>query len=243
MKSVPRRGIYLLPNLFTTLAIFSGFYAVVSAMKGAFAVSAIAIFVAMIADGIDGRVARLTRTTSEFGAQYDSLSDMVAFGVAPALAVFSWSLHTLGKLGWLISFFYAAATALRLARFNVQAESEHHDPRYFTGLPCPSAAAVVASAMWLECRYGLHTQWDAIFLACLTAAAAALMVSNLPYLSFKKLNFRGRVSFVAVLCIVLVYMGISLNPPLVLFLVFGIYMLSGIILFLRRSLHRTTTSS
>src|SRR3990167_2785723 len=143
----PQRGIYLLPNLLTTAVLFAGFYSIVAAMKGHFDTAAIAIFVAMIADGLDGRVARLTNTQTPFGAQYDSLSDMVAFGLAPALVVFSWSLFHLGKLGWLIAFLYTAATALRLARFNTQLNDK--DKRYFRGLPCPSAAGIVASIVWM----------------------------------------------------------------------------------------------
>jgi CDP-diacylglycerol--serine O-phosphatidyltransferase len=144
-EKTPQRGIYLLPNLLTTAALFAGFYSIVAAMKGHFESAAIAIFVAMIADGLDGRVARLTHTQSEFGAEYDSLSDMAAFGIAPALVVYSWSLSSLGKLGWLAAFLYAAATALRLARFNTQVS----DKEYFQGLPSPSAAGAIASIIWL----------------------------------------------------------------------------------------------
>src|SRR3989338_749637 len=141
------RSIYLLPNLFTTAALFVGFYSIVAAMKGYFDIAAMAVFVAMIADGLDGRVARLTNTQTAFGAQYDSLSDMVAFGVAPALVVYSWSLSYLGKLGWLAAVLYTAATALRLARFNAQPHD--YDKRYFQGLPCPAAAGVIAGMVWL----------------------------------------------------------------------------------------------
>src|SRR5580698_8220938 len=147
------RGIYLLPNLFTTAALFAGFYAVMAAMKGYFDSAAIAIFVAMILDSLDGRVARMTNTQTAFGAQYDSLSDMVAFGVAPALIVYSWSLFSLGKLGWLIAFLYTAGTALRLARFNTQ--SHDTDKRYFQGLPSPAAAGVIAGLVWLGNTYEL----------------------------------------------------------------------------------------
>lgn len=230
------RGIYLLPNLFTTLAIFSGFYAVVAGMKGLYNDAAMAIFIAMVADTLDGRVARLTNTTSEFGAQYDSLSDMVAFGIAPALVVYSWSLHALGKIGWLLAFFYTAATALRLARFNVRLEDEDTDPRYFSGLPCPAAAAVATSVMWLQHRLAWHTEISTIILGVITAGVAALMVSNLPYPSFKKLDLKGKVPFLAILCVVLVYVAISIDPPTVLFCVFGAYTLSGLVLSARRQL-------
>ena len=237
----PKRslGIYLLPNLFTTAGLFAGFYAVVAAMKGFFDVAAIAIFIAMIADGLDGRVARLTNTQSEFGAQYDSLSDMVAFGIAPALVVYSWALFDLGKLGWLAAFFYAAATALRLARFNVQ---EVEDKRFFQGLPSPSAAGIIAGMVWLGNQNGVPGHSINIFVALITVITAALMVSNIRYYSFKQIDFKGKVPFIAILIVVLVFVAISLDPPLVLFVGFGIYGLSGPVLHLReiRSLKKKT---
>src|SRR5690606_13859745 len=143
---VRHKGVYLLPNLFTTASLFSGFYAIVAAMNGLFDNAAIAIFVSMVLDGLDGRVARLTNTQSRFGEEYDSLADMVAFGVAPALVAFTWILSTLGKFGWIAAFIYLAGAALRLARFNTQIGSV--DKRYFVGLPSPSAAAVVAGTVW-----------------------------------------------------------------------------------------------
>src|SRR3989339_646420 len=144
---IKRRGIYLLPNLFTTAALFAGFFAIVQAMQGDFERAAMAIFIAMVLDGLDGRVARMTNTQSAFGAEYDSLSDMVSFGAAPALVVFSWALQSLGKFGWICAFIYCVAAAFRLARFNVQLEVA--DNRYFTGLASPLAAAIVAATVWV----------------------------------------------------------------------------------------------
>src|SRR5689334_3768014 len=142
-----RRGIYWLPNLFTTASLFSGFYAIVQAMNGRFETAAIAIFVSMVLDGLDGRIARLTHTQSEFGAQYDSLSDMVSFGAAPALVMYVWALKDLGKLGWIAAFVYCAGAALRLARFNTNIDVI--DKRYFQGLPSPMAAALLAVLLWV----------------------------------------------------------------------------------------------
>ncbi|MEJ2417493.1 MAG: CDP-diacylglycerol--serine O-phosphatidyltransferase, partial [Exilibacterium sp.] len=187
-KKVRRRGIYLLPNLFTTGALFSGFYAVIAGMHGNFEAAAIAIFVAMVLDGLDGRVARLTNTTSAFGVQYDSLSDMVSFGLAPALVMFSWALAPLGKLGWAAAFAYAACAALRLARFNTQVGVV--DKRYFIGLASPAAAAVLAAIVWsghdAQISYEL-----AVLVAFITVLAGALMVSNVRYYSFKGVDFKG----------------------------------------------------
>jgi len=218
-----QRGIYLLPNLLTTAALFAGFYAIVAAMKGNFETAAIAIFVAMIIDGLDGRVARLTHTQTAFGAQYDSLSDMAAFGIAPALVIFSWSLFHLGKLGWLAAFLYTAATALRLARFNTQVTDKH----YFQGLPSPSAAGILASLVWLGSSYDMDGPVIAVPVAILTILAAALMISSMRYYSFKSIDFKGRVPFFSVVLVVLIITGIALDPPEVLFGLFFVYMFSG----------------
>jgi CDP-diacylglycerol--serine O-phosphatidyltransferase len=219
----PRRpGIYLLPNLLTTGALFAGFYGIVGAIDGNYQRSAIALFVAMLLDGLDGRLARLTGTESEFGKQYDSLSDLVAFGVAPAIIVYQWGLVRLaefgwawGKLGWLAAFLYAVAAALRLARFNVSHKST--DRRFFEGLPSPSAAALVVSMVWLGTELG----WSgplALAVACaLTTVAGMLMVSKVAYYSFKEVSPRGRISFTYVFVIPLTFVLIALNPPLVLF--------------------------
>jgi CDP-diacylglycerol--serine O-phosphatidyltransferase len=220
-----RRGIYLLPNLFTTACLFAGFYAVLTAMKGGFEAASIAVFVAMVMDGLDGRVARLTHTQSEFGAEYDSLSDMVAFGVAPALVVYLWALSGLGKLGWLAAFIYAACTALRLARFNTQIGAA--DKRYFQGLPSPSAAAIVASGVWLGTDYGVEGTNLSWLAWSLTIIVGLLMVSNLRYHSFKEIDFRGRVSFIAAVVVMLIFAVIFFQPPLVLFLGFLAYAVSG----------------
>ncbi|ODC04529.1 CDP-diacylglycerol--serine O-phosphatidyltransferase [Terasakiispira papahanaumokuakeensis] len=224
-QRVKRRGIYLLPNLFTTGALFSGFYAIVSAMNGTFDVAAIAIFVSMILDGLDGRVARMTNTQSAFGAEYDSLADMVSFGVAPALVSFSWLLKDLGKFGWIAAFIYVAGAALRLARFNVQIGSV--DKRWFIGLPSPSAAAIVAGMVWTLHDYEL-THWAYQVLAgAIVAAAGLLMVSNVRYYSFKDLDLKGRVPFVMLLVLVLVFAIVSIDPATILLVFFLGYGVSG----------------
>lgn len=221
----PRRGIYLLPNLFTTGCLFAGFYAIVAAMGGRFEAAAIAIFIAMIMDGLDGRVARLTNTQSAFGAEYDSLADMVSFGLAPALVVYVWLLSDLGKPGWLAAFVYTAGTALRLARFNTQVGRA--DKRYFQGLASPAAAAVIAGLVWVGQGYDLGGRNMAITAAIITVMVGVFMVSNVRYRSFKDLDLKGRVPFVAVLVIVLVFVLISIDPPQILFAGFAVYALSG----------------
>ena len=221
-----RRGIYLLPNLFTTAALFAGFYAVVAAIDSRYEPAAMAIFVAMILDGMDGRIARMTNTESDFGVQYDSLSDMASFGFAPALVIYHWSLFTLGKIGWLAAFIYAAAAALRLARFNTQAASA--DKGFFQGLPCPAAAAIIAGLVWVGDTYGLHDGTSIVFIALpLTIIAGMLMVSNIRYHSFKKFDLKGKVPFVSVLVIVLIFVFIASEPALVLFVLAMCYALSG----------------
>jgi CDP-diacylglycerol---serine O-phosphatidyltransferase len=230
------RGIYLLPNLFTTAALFAGFYAVVAANQGRFEPAAIAIFAAMILDGLDGRVARLTHTQSDFGAEYDSLSDMVAFGVAPGLVAYQWALSGLGKVGWLAAFVYTAAAALRLARFNTQIGMA--DKRFFQGLPSPSAAAIIASAVWIGADFGVvgaSVSWVAAFI---TAGVGLLMVSNFRFHSFKDLNVHGRVPFVLAVGVMLVFAFVFIHPPVILFLGFMIYAVSGPILTLVRRRQR-----
>lgn len=226
------RGIYLLPNLFTTAALFAGFYAVLAAMNNQFEKAAIAIFLAMILDGLDGRVARMTHTQTAFGAEYDSLSDMVAFGLAPSLVMYEWALSTLGRLGWLAAFIYTAGAALRLARFNSQLSTA--DKRFFTGLPSPSAAAIVAAFVWVAVDNELASAdlaWPAMIL---TAGAGLLMVSNVWYHSFKQIDFKGKVPFVVIVVVMLAFAVIVSEPPLVLFALFFIYTLSGPILGLKR---------
>lgn len=228
-KTVRRRGIYLLPNLFTTAALFSGFYAVVSGMHGEFEAAAIAIFVAMILDGLDGRVARLTNTQSKFGAEYDSLSDMVSFGVAPALVMFSWALSDLGKFGWACAFVYVACAALRLARFNTQIETA--DKNFFSGLASPAAASVVAGIVWVcqdEGWVGSNLPVElAVVAGCLTGLVGFLMILNVPYHSFKGLDLKGRVPFVVMIAVVLLFGVIMLDPARILLLAAMAYALSG----------------
>ena len=222
-KSI-RKGIYILPNLLTTGALFAGFSAIIQASKGNFELAAILIFVAMVLDGLDGRVARMTNTTSEFGIQYDSLSDMVSFGLAPALVVYEWSLNSMGKLGWLVAFIYTVAAALRLARFNTHAADEKS---VFQGLPSPSAAAILAAFIWVVNDYGMSGADFKIPILLLTLAAAILMVSNVPFRSFKDFDLKSNVPFVVVLGIVIALVVIVYDPPRVLFAGFFIYLVSG----------------
>lgn len=221
---VRRKGIYLLPNLLTTASLFSGFFAMVSAANGMFENAAIAIFVSMVLDGLDGRVARMTNTQSKFGEEYDSLADMVAFGVAPGLVAFFWSLNSFGQFGWAITFIYVAGAALRLARFNTQIGSV--DKKYFVGLPSPSAAAVVAGLVW--CFQGVEPEfWLKAMTVLVVGGAGVLMVSNILYRSFKDLDLKGRVPFAAILVVVLVFVVVTLDPGTVLFAGFLVYGLSG----------------
>ncbi len=197
-KKVRNTGIYLLPNLFTTAALFSGFYAIIASMQHRFEPAAIAIFFAAMFDGMDGRVARMTNTQSAFGEQYDSLSDLVSFGVAPAILVFSWSLQTLGKVGWICAFIYTVCAAFRLARFNVQIGSV--DKRYFIGLASPLAAAIIASMVWagFDNKMPNNLKELAIAASAITVFTAFLMVSNFKFYSFKELD-RSRVPFAMML--------------------------------------------
>lgn len=224
-KKVRRRGIYLLPNLLTTGAMFAGFYAVIAGMGGDFRAACVAIIVAMFLDGMDGRVARMTNTSSAFGAEYDSLSDMLAFGVAPALICFSWSLSHLGKIGWTAAFIYVACAALRLARFNVQLGSA--DKKYFVGLASPSAAGLVVFMVWTFHEYQLESNaLVAALAAVVTVLAGILMVINVPYYSFKDLD-KNRVPFVVILAVVLVIVIVSWDPPTVLWAMAIAYAASG----------------
>ena len=224
-----RRGIYLLPNLFTTGAMFAGFYAIVAAINHQYEPAAIAIFVAMILDGMDGRIARLTNTQSDFGMQYDSLSDLASFGLAPALVMYQWALSEMGKIGWMAAFIYAACGALRLARFNTQAKSI--DKRFFQGLPSPAAAAVIASTIWLATDYGLADGRNVlVFCLPVTILVGILMVSNIRYHSFKQIDLKGRVPFMFIVFICAVFALIAVQPPLMLFGMSTIYAISGPVL-------------
>jgi CDP-diacylglycerol---serine O-phosphatidyltransferase len=240
MNRVPKRrnSIYLLPNLFTTACLFSGFFAIVQAMNGRFTHAAIAIFVAMVLDSLDGRVARLTNTTSDFGAQYDSLADMVSFGAAPALVVYMWSLQSLGKMGWFAAFVFIAGAALRLARFNTNIGIV--DKRFFQGLPSPAAAALLAGLVWVatDLRETKWIDWSARDLRWVTWSVAVYagltMVSSVPFYSFKDLNLRKSVPFVFIFLIALALVLISQDPPTLLFLAVLAYGLSGWVLFFWR---------
>jgi CDP-diacylglycerol--serine O-phosphatidyltransferase len=223
-----KRGIYLLPNLLTTAALFSGFYAIVQAMNLRFENAAVGIFVAMIFDGLDGRVARMTHTQSAFGAEYDSLSDMVSFGVAPALVMYEWALKGMGKLGWVAAFVYCVSAALRLARFNTNINVV--DKRFFQGLPSPAAAALVAGMVWIAHDNGISASTLNWYAFALTLFAGCTMVSNLPFYSGKQVNLRRSVPFFAVLGLVLVFVVVALDPPSALFLLFLAYGLSGYVL-------------
>lgn len=225
MTQSKRKGIYLLPNLLTTAGLFSGFFAVVSAMNGRFEAAAIAIFVAMIFDGLDGRVARMTNTQSEFGAEYDSMADMVSFGMAPALVAYTWGLSGLGKIGWLAAFIYVAGAALRLARFNTQLAIA--DKRFFQGLASPAAAALVAGLVWVGVEYEVNGQDYGLVVALVTGLAGLLMVSNFKYNSFKEVDWHGKVPFVGLLLVMLIFVVVATEPALVLFIVFALYATAG----------------
>ncbi len=228
MDKESHSGIYLLPNLLTTASLFAAFYSLVSSMKGQYEAAVIAMLIGMIADGLDGRIARLTNTQSAFGAQYDSLSDMVTFGVAPPILLYNLMLHQLGKIGWLVAFVYTAAVALRLARFNTQLETA--DKRYFQGLPCPPAAAMMASFAWLCYQNDWHHILIVILTAVLSLIASILMVSNLRYYSFKEIDFKGKVPFLYILIMIILFVAIAADPAVVLFISFSSYALSGPVL-------------
>lgn len=221
------KGIYVLPSLFTTASLFAGFYAIVQAMNGNFDHAPLAIFIAMLLDALDGRVARLTHTESEFGFHYDSLVDMVSFGLAPALVMYEWALAGMGKLGWLAAFIYAAGAGLRLARFNTQAGLAMSDKRYFRGLPSPSGAGLVAGFVWVLYNTGIPGRDISILALLITVLGGVLMVSNIRYRSFKDLDVRGRVPFVTILAVPLVFVLIFIDPPQVLFAIFLGYAMSG----------------
>ena len=244
-QSIPlkRKGIYILPNLFTIASLLSGFYAIVASVDGRFTVAAIAIFIAMVLDALDGRVARLINAQSSFGAELDSLSDMVSFGVGSALIMFNFALvHLkdvhLEKLGWLAAFIYVSCVAIRLARFNISAP----DKRYFQGLPCPAAAGVLMSFIWVGSIYGWHGMWLWITSAVITVCLGLLQVSNVPYRSFKDINMSGRVKVTGLIAVVIVLCLIAIRPAEVLAVIFWGFALSGIYLtiyrFVRRQLIR-----
>lgn len=229
-----RKGIYILPNLFTLAALFGGFYAIVMAMNGRFEQAAIGIFLAMVLDSLDGRVARLTNTTSAFGEQMDSLSDMVSFGAAPALIMYEWGLKGLGKLGWIAAFVYCSGAALRLARFNTNIGVV--DKRFFQGLPSPAAAAVVTGLIWVMDDAGVRdipSNWPSLAWTAFgfTLYAGLTMVTNVPFYSFKDVSFKRTVPFIVIVAIALAFAVITLHPPLVLFALFIVYGLSGYVVY------------
>lgn len=228
-----RRGVYLLPNLFTTGTLFGGFYAIIAGMQGHYSLAAIAIFAAMVCDSLDGLIARKTNTASDFGKEYDSLCDMVAFGVAASLVMYSWSLHHLaeykwlgGKLGWVAAFMYAACAALRLARFNVLATRGGAKGNFF-GLPSPAAAAVVVGFVWAADEFGFDGETLLLPATLITIGAAALMVTNFRFFSLKSLKLTERVPFRYIVFVVLILVLFAIKPPLIFFLVFFSYALTG----------------
>ena len=229
-KRQNKRGIYILPSIFTTFALFAGFYSIVASINGDYTLAAISIMVAMLWDALDGRVARLTNTQSAFGAEYDSLSDLVSFGVAPALLVYEWSLSDLGRIGWLAAFIYLTCAALRLARFNTQVATA--DKRYFQGLPSPAAAGVIASMIWL--KFWNFEYFDIGFVSlsyyigiAITIICGLLMVSNVRYYSFKEFETKKKASFRFLLLSVMSLILLLYKPNIVLFTGFFIYLLSG----------------
>ncbi|MDQ7990363.1 MAG: CDP-diacylglycerol--serine O-phosphatidyltransferase [Candidatus Dactylopiibacterium sp.] len=242
------RAIYILPNLFTSAALFCGFYAIVQAMNTHFDLACIAIFIAMVLDGLDGRVARLTNTQSQFGAEYDSLSDMVAFGAAPALVIYEWALKDLGKLGWIAAFIYCVSAALRLARFNTNISVV--DKRYFQGLPSPAAAALVTGFIWImndngvsgtaHLIGGIQMEWIAFIVALF---AGVSMVTNVLFWSGKSINLRRAVPFSFALAFIAVLLAVHYDPPAVLFGLFVCYGLSGYVLSAWRYLRRNRSAS
>jgi CDP-diacylglycerol---serine O-phosphatidyltransferase len=225
-KKISRKGIYLLPNLLTLGALFAGFYAIIAGMNGNFNAAGWAILVAAVMDGLDGRVARLTNTQSAFGAQFDSLADMVSFGVAPALIVFSWALSSLGNAGWAASFIFMSCAALRLARFNVQLGTV--DKRFFAGLQSPVAAGLVTFVVWVAYKYEVEPGfWIAVGTAVLTAFTGLLMVSNYRYYSFKEIHFKGTVPYVVFVMTVVLLVVIAQRPHEVLLAMCVVYGASG----------------
>ncbi|WP_418125639.1 CDP-diacylglycerol--serine O-phosphatidyltransferase [Variovorax sp. 160MFSha2.1] len=232
-----RKGIYILPNLFTLAALFGGFYSVVMAMNARFDLAALGVFAAMILDSLDGRVARMTNTQSAFGEQMDSLSDMVSFGAAPALIAYEWSLKGLGRWGWIAAFVYCACAALRLARFNVNTGVV--DKRWFQGLPSPAAAALVAGFIWLVNEWGkpggevLYLSWTQITWVtfAFTLYAGLTMVTNAPFYSFKDIQMKKSVPFAVIVLIALGIAVINIHPPTVLFGLFVVYGLSGYVVY------------
>ena len=238
-KKVKRRGIFLLPNLLTTASLFSGFFAIISSIEGNFIYAGMAIFASQIFDGLDGRVARLAKAESKFGAQYDSLCDVISFGVAPSLCIFLWGLDSLGSIGWVSSFLFVAAAALRLARFNANLGTEN---TFFKGLPSPVAAASIAYYVWAMSAAGIQDEMVSyslsIFSMCFMVFVSILMVVNVPYYSFKEIEMKRRVPFFSILMVVFIFALISVDPPLVLVSCALLYILSGPIIWVVKYLRK-----
>ena len=236
-KKVRRRGIYLLPNLLTTAALFAGFFSIISSIEGNFIFAGAAVFVAQMFDGLDVRVARLAKAESNFGAQYDSLCDVISFGLAPSICIFLWGLSSLGQAGWVFSFLFVAAAALRLARFNANIGTED---KFFKGLPSPVAAAVIAYYVWTMSSLGLEgdslNYLLTVISAILTGLVSILMVINVPYYSFKEIDMKRRVPFFSILMVVFIFALISLDPPLVLLSCALLYLISGPIIWIVKTL-------
>ena len=238
-KKVRRKGIFLLPNLLTSASLFSGFYSIISAIQGDFISAGMAIFAAQVFDGLDGRIARLAKAESKFGAQYDSLCDVISFGLAPSISVFLWGLQSLGQAGWIFSFLFVAAAALRLARFNTNLGSES---KFFKGLPSPVAGAAVAYYVWtlssLGIQEGMVDFQLALFSGCFVSLVSILMVINLPYYSFKDISLKKRVPFFAILIAVSIFALISIDPPLILLICAVTYILSGLVVWVIKGLKK-----
>jgi len=227
-----RKGIYILPNLFTSASLFGGFYAIIASIEGRYEAAAIAIVISCVFDGLDGRIARITRTTSLFGKEYDSLSDLVAFGVAPGILAFQWALHAFGRLGWLAAFMYVICGALRLARFNVQKNTK--DVNSFKGLPIPSAACFIASAILLTSALSGIEKYKSIFIIVTIYTLSFLMVSSVDYLNFKKFDIRNQKPFNVLVSIILIFLVIAYRPKIMLFVIMLLYVLSGPVITLYR---------
>jgi len=221
----PRKGVFVLPNLLTTAAMFSGFFALIKSVEGFFALSSVAILVALVFDGLDGRVARLINAETDFGAEYDSISDVIAFGLAPAVLTHQWALEPFGNVGWLGGFLFTACAGLRLARFNTQ--SAVKDKRYFQGLPAPAAAATLATWVLFVESTDITGVWVKVAALFGVYSLALLMVSNIRFRSFKDADLRHRVPFPAAVLIVGVLILVAIHPPLVLFGFFFLYALAG----------------
>ncbi|WP_395947559.1 CDP-diacylglycerol--serine O-phosphatidyltransferase [Caedibacter taeniospiralis] len=224
------RGIYILPNLFTSASLFAGFYSIIAAFNSHFVLASVCIYIAAIMDSLDGRVARLTNTQSAFGAEYDSLADIVSFGVAPALIIYFWAVKHLAQFGWAVAFIYLACVGLRLARFNTQLDDNTPESkRYFTGIPCPAAAAAIAGFVWF-CNTLGHSSaegWITFFAAVITLYLSAMMVSNIKFRSFKDYDLKGKVVFTQTVLVVFIIAIIFIDPSITLFVVFMTYALSG----------------